>query len=105
MEVLFLKLPTILVLAVLVGIFIALRRHVKSNRLRLWIAAWVLIFIHFVAQAFGGNTPTVFDAIALGALQLSAIVFIASLTRYVSETRRTLVFLAITCTPLLIYAT
>lgn len=105
MEALFLKLPTILVLAVLVGIFVALRRHVRSNRLQLWIAAWVLIFIHFTAQAVEQKNPTILDAIDVGALQLSAIVFIASLTRYVANTRRTLIFLGITCTPLLIYAT
>src|SRR5260370_23046736 len=57
------KLPTILVLAVLVGIFIALRQHGRSNRLRLWTVAWVLIFIHFVAQALEPpNRPSVFDA-------------------------------------------
>ncbi len=105
MESLLLKLPTILVLAVLVGIFIALRRHVKSNRLQLWIVAWVLIFIHFVAQAFERKGPTVFDAIDVGALQLSAIVFIASLTAYVADRRKTWTFLGLTCPPLLIYTT
>ena len=36
------KLPSILVLAVLVGLFLALRRHVRSARLNLWTAAWLV---------------------------------------------------------------
>jgi hypothetical protein len=34
------KLPTILVLAVLVGIFVSLRKHTPSARVRLWAYAW-----------------------------------------------------------------
>ena len=64
MAILFDKLPTILVLAVMVGIFVALRRHVKSARLHLWIAAWILIFSHFFVQLFepadGNLTPLTF---------------------------------------------
>ncbi len=106
MAVLLAKLPTILVLAVLVGIFIALRQHVKSNRLHLWIGAWVLIFIHFVCQAFDNRPsgPTILDAIDLSALQLSAVVFIASLTDYVEDTKKTWQFLALSCPPVLIYS-
>src|SRR5690242_21912777 len=85
MAIFFDKLPTILVLAVMVGIFVALRRHVRSARLQLWIAAWVLIFVHFFVQVFepadGNLTPTTF-IIDLGCLQLSALFFIASLTSF-----------------------
>jgi two-component system, NtrC family, sensor kinase len=100
------KLPTILVLAVLVGIFIALRQHVKSNRLHLWIGAWVLIFVHFVCQAFDNQPsgPTILDAIDLSALQLSAVVFIASLTEYVEDIKKTWQFLGLSCPPVLIYS-
>ena len=49
---LFEKLPSILILAVLVGIFVALRSHVKSIRLDLWTAAWILIFLHFFLGIF-----------------------------------------------------
>ena len=63
------KLPTILVLAVLVGIFVALRRHVRSPRLTLWIAALGLIFVHFVAGIFvpaTADTPPLIFAISWG---------------------------------------
>jgi two-component system NtrC family sensor kinase len=106
MAILFDKLPTILVLAVMVGIFVALRRHVKSARLHLWIAAWVLIFVHFFVQLFeppdGNLTPVTF-MIDLGCLQLSALFFIASLTSFFENTRLTVGLLAITGVPVMAY--
>ena len=44
------KIPTVLTVAVLVGIFLALKRHSHSARLQLWMVAWLLIFTHFAAQ-------------------------------------------------------
>jgi signal transduction histidine kinase len=103
---LFDKLPTILVLAVMVGIFVALRRHVKSARLHLWIAAWGLIFVHFFVQIFeppdGNLTPTTF-IIDLGCLQLSALFFIASLTSFFEDTRLTIRLLILTGVPVMVY--
>ena len=77
------KLPTILVLAVLVGIFLVLRRHAPSARVRLWTIAWALIFLHFFIQAFETHTGTIeniIESIDLGALELSGIVFLVSMT-------------------------
>ncbi|HEY5030468.1 MAG TPA: HAMP domain-containing sensor histidine kinase [Candidatus Angelobacter sp.] len=106
MAILFDKLPTILVVAVMVGIFVALRRHVKSARLHLWIAAWVLIFAHFFVQLFepadGNLTPVTF-MIDLGCLQLSALYFIASLTSFFEDKRLTFSLLALTGVPSLVY--
>ncbi|HZU32851.1 MAG TPA: hypothetical protein VFB79_17175, partial [Candidatus Angelobacter sp.] len=100
------KLPTILVLAVMVGIFIALRRHVKSPRLHLWIAAWGLIFVHFFVQVFepadGNLTPLTF-MIDLGSLQLSALFFVASLTSFFENYKLTAGLLLITGLPVSIY--
>ncbi|PYP91451.1 MAG: hypothetical protein DMG65_07660 [Candidatus Angelobacter sp. Gp1-AA117] len=100
------KLPTILVLAVLVGIFLALRRHVNSTRLKLWTAAWTLIFIHFLVNVFEprqGNLENLLYAINFGSLQLSAVIFIASLTSFVEQKRRIWALLALTALPVLIY--
>ncbi len=106
MATLFDKLPTILVLAVMVGIFVALRRHVKSARLQLWIAAWGLIFVHFFVQIFeppdGNLTPTTF-MIDLGSLQLSALFFVASLTSFFENKKLTWTLLVLTGTPVTIY--
>jgi len=103
---LFDKLPTIVVLAVMVGIFVALRRHVKSARLHLWIAAWGLIFVHFFVQVFepADRDPAPLIAlIDLGCLQLSALFFIASLTSFFENTRLTLGLLVLTGVPALGY--
>jgi len=106
MAIFFDKLPTILVLAVMVGIFVALRRHVRSARLDLWIAAWVLIFVHFFVKVFepadGNMTSTTF-IIDLGCLQLSALFFISSLTSFFENKRLTLNLLAITSVPVMGY--
>jgi two-component system NtrC family sensor kinase len=103
---LFDKLPTILVLAVMVGIFVAIRRHVRSARLHLWIAAWLLIFIHFFVQLFeptdGNLTATTF-LIDLGCLQLSALFFIASLTSFFESKKLTYSLLALAGIPLMAY--
>jgi two-component system NtrC family sensor kinase len=106
MAILFDKLPTILVLAVMVGIFVALRRHVKSARLHLWITAWVLIFGHFFVQLFepvDGNPTAVTFMIDLGCLQLAALFFIASLTTFFENTKLTLCLIVLTGIPTLAY--
>jgi two-component system NtrC family sensor kinase len=106
MATLFDKLPTILVLAVMVGIFVALRRHVKSARLHLWIAAWILIFTHFFVQLFeppeGSLTPVTF-MIDLGCLQLSALFFVASLTSFFENVKLTVSLLSLTGIPVIAY--
>ena len=108
MAIFFDKLPTILVVAVMVGIFVALRRHVKSARLHLWIAAWVLIFSHFFVQVFepadGNLTPLTF-IIDLGSLQLSALFFIASLTSFFEDKKLTFNLLVLAGIPLMAYTT
>src|ERR1700694_5536738 len=105
------KIPSILILAVLVGIFVALRRHVKSPRLTLWITAWGLIFIHFFVQIFEPKTITpetltVFVrsifAIDYGALQLSAMFFLASLTTFFDDKSRTLGLLCMNGLPVVV---
>ena len=50
------RLPTILVLTVLVGIFLSLRKHTTSPRVRLWAYAWALILLHFLVQPFETHT-------------------------------------------------
>ena len=107
MAILFDKLPTILVLAVMVGIFVALRRHIKSPRLHLWIGAWVLIFIHFFVQVFepaDGNLKPWMFMVDLGCLQLSAFYFVASLTSFFENRRMTFCLLTLTGVPALVYA-
>ncbi len=102
------KLPSILILAVLVGIFVSLRRHVRSARLTLWTAAWVLIFVHFFILIFdqaSGFWGVIVGAVDGCSLQISAMLFVASLTSFVEDRRKTWTLLAITAIPLTFYTT
>ncbi len=61
------KIPTLVTVAVLVGIFAGLKRHSHSARLQLWLVAWFLVFTHFVAQMFepasGATNPLLLASI------------------------------------------
>jgi two-component system NtrC family sensor kinase len=107
MATLFDKLPTILVLAVLVGIFVALGRHVRTLRLKLWTVAWVLIYLHFFVGLFEPADDNLIPHSVLfldqGFLILSALVFIASLTSFISDRKLTFSLLAWVGAPTLVY--
>lgn len=103
------RLPTILVLAVLVGIFVSLRKHSPSARMRLWILAWALIFAHFFVQLFEvegrtGLLEGICDSIDLAALELSGIVFLVSLSRSAEHRRRRLALLTLLGAPTVFHA-
>ncbi|HKF20559.1 MAG TPA: ATP-binding protein [Candidatus Angelobacter sp.] len=106
MSILFDQLPTILVLAVLVGIFVALGRHVKSERLVLWTTAWILIFAHAVAKFMlpvaGALAPT-FSGFAQSALALAALCFVASLTSFFENKTVTIALLTLCGVPAMVY--
>lgn len=92
------KLPTILILAVLVAIFVSLRKHSPSERTKLWIFAWALIFVHFFVQIFEthtGRLENIFESIDLGALELSGVLFLVSLARSAEDYARRNILLAI----------
>jgi signal transduction histidine kinase len=96
------KLPTILVLFVLVGIFLSLRKHAPSARIRLWTYAWALIFLHFFIQAFETHTGTlesILESIDIGALELSGVVFVVSMTLAVEDRKKRLTMLAALAVP------
>ncbi len=100
------KLPTLLVLAVLVSIFVSLQRHVRSPRLRLWTLAWGLIFTHFLVQIFedrSGLPGQIAFAVDLVCLQLSGVVFLVSLTTAVEVRRRRWALLAVLGLPITLY--
>lgn len=107
------KLTSIVLLAVLAGIFVSLRRHVKSPRLSLWITAWVLISVHVLVQGFepkdlpagapGFRLGTILS-IDSGALVLSAMFFIASLSTFYDDRKRTFGLLCFNGAPFVVYS-
>jgi hypothetical protein len=75
------KIPTVLSVGVLVVIFVCLMRHARSARLHLWMIGWCMVFTHFAMQLFepsSGTVSPVLLAIDGGALQASAVMFLAA---------------------------
>jgi signal transduction histidine kinase len=101
------KIPTFLTVGVLVIIFICLKRHVRSARLKLWAVGWFLVFTHFLAQllepATGRITPLLL-AIDLGSLQAAAVAFLVSVSSVVEENARRNLLLIILGVPATAYA-
>lgn len=92
------KLPTILILAVLLGTFISLQKHSPSVRTRLWMFAWTLIFVHFFVQIFETHTGFVenlIESVDLAALELAGVIFLVSLARSAEDHLRRNILLAI----------
>lgn len=107
MNVLLDKLPTILVLAVLVSIFLSLRKHAPSVRLRLWTYAWALIFLHFFIGGFethAGTLEKIIESIDIGALEIAGIIFIVSMMRDVENRRKRWALLAALGIPVAFHA-
>jgi len=101
------KLPTILTLAVLVGIFLALRKHSPAQRVRLWTFAWVLVFVHFLIKVFethAGFTENLVESVDLGALELSGVVFVVSMMQAIVDRWRRVLLLACLVVPTAFHA-
>lgn len=102
------KLPTILTLAVLVGIFLALRKHSSSARTHLWYYAWALIFVHFLIQVFethSGTFEKIVETIDLASLELAGVVFVVSMSRSVENHLRRTTLLGLLAIPTAFHAT
>ncbi|HXZ41851.1 MAG TPA: ATP-binding protein [Terriglobales bacterium] len=101
------KIPTFLTVAVLVIIFVCLKRHARCARLTLWAVGWTLVFTHFLAQLLepaNGQVGPFLLAIDLGSLQAAAIVFLASVSSIVEEKARRAVLLLVVGIPSVAYA-
>ena len=101
------KLPTVVTVAVLVGIFAGLKRHSRSARLQLWLIAWFLVFTHFVAQLFEPSSGPVapwLTALDLGSLQASAVAFVVSVASVVEDRSRRRTLLVLIGLPAVAYA-
>src|SRR6202166_2163487 len=101
------KIPTLVTVAVLVGIFLALKRHSHSARLQLWMVAWFLIFTHFVAQLLEpakGDVNPYLLAFDLGSLQAAAVVFLVSVSAVAEDKYKRILALLLTGIPSVAYA-
>jgi two-component system, NtrC family, sensor kinase len=93
------KIPTFLTVAVLVIIFVGLRRHARCARLTLWAVGWALVCTHFLAQLMepaDGHVGPFLLALDLGSLQAAAVAFLVSISSVVEDFRkRTIVLLVL----------
>jgi signal transduction histidine kinase len=104
----FQKLPTVLVVAVLVAIFVFISGHVRSFRIKLWVVAWFLVFLHFFTTLFDpkpGVLGSVLSSIELGTLLLSGVVFLVSLSEAAQTPGLRLLLLAMLSVPTLTIST
>ena len=100
------RLPTLLTLAVLVSVFLALRKHAPSQRVRYWTYAWALIFLHFLAEIYQPNNDTLLRTlnwVAWGALELAGIVFLVSMIEDVEDRTKRLGLLTLLGVPALFH--
>jgi len=101
------KIPTVVTVGVLLGIFAGLKRHSRSARLQLWLIAWFLVFTHFVAQLFEPASRPVSSwllALDLASLQASAVAFVVSVSSVVENGVKRRLLLAVTGLPATAYA-
>lgn len=101
-------LPSLVALAILVVVFRAILRQGAAERLQLWLTAWILVLIHFVAQFLDvghGLGDHVATAVSLGALELASISFLISMSPGANDERRQLLLGAILGLPALAYTT
>ena len=90
------KLPTVVLLGVLVAIFAALLKQNRTFRFRLWFLGWAIIFVRFVLQMIWkplGLPTGIYAAIDLSSLQIAGIIFMGSVSALAETKRRNLYFL------------
>ena len=92
------KVPTLITVAVLSGIFACLERYSRTARSRFWKIGWFLVFIHFLALLFetpNAQVPPWLTLIDWGALQASAIAFLVSVSSVAqNRSKRVILLLA-----------
>src|SRR5271155_4200029 len=101
-------LPSLVALAILVVVFRAILRQGAAERLQLWLTAWILVLVHFVAQFVDvghGLWDVVASAVSLGALELAGIAFLISMSPRATDNRRQVALGAVLGIPALAYTT
>ncbi len=101
-------LPSLIALAIMVAVFRAILRQGAADRLQLWLTAWILVLIHFVAQFVDvghGLWDQIATAVSVGALELASISFLISMSPRANNRRRQLLLGAVLGLPALAYTT
>jgi diguanylate cyclase (GGDEF)-like protein len=110
MHVNFNALPALIALAILVAVFAAISRHHTRERVRLWLAGWILVLVRAAVQFLGPHGSHVhansaYSAIGLGALELASAVFVVSVSPQATTAARQLLLACVLAVPALAYTT
>ena len=101
------KIPTFLIVGVLVIIFVCLKRHGSSVRLTLWTVGWTLVFTHFLAQLLEpdhGPASSFLLAVDAGSLQAAAVTFLVSVSVVAEDYAKRTLLLLVLGVPSTVYA-
>ncbi len=101
------KIPTFLIVGVLVIIFVGLKRHGRSARLTLWTVGWTLVFTHFLAQLLEpdhGPANSFLLAVDAGSLQAAAVTFLVSVSVVAEDYAKRTLLLLLLGVPSTVYA-
>ena len=98
-------LPALIALAILVLVFAAISRQHTRERVRLWVAGWVLVLLRAAVQFAHVQTRgfRLDKAIGLGALELASIAFVISVAPRATTLKRQLLLASAMGIPSLIY--
>ncbi|MGC1475327.1 MAG: hypothetical protein WA804_05750, partial [Terriglobales bacterium] len=100
------KIPTFLIVGVLVIIFVCLKRHARSARLTLWTVGWTLVFTHFLAQLLEPDrVPANSFLLALdsGSLQAAVVIFLVSVSSVAEDRAKRALLLLVVGVPSVLY--
>ena len=85
------SIPGLIGLAILVVVFWSVSRRDTSERLRLWLIAWILVLAHAIAQSMdvrAGVWHSVTYSLGINALELASIAFLISFSELAPDRRR-----------------
>ncbi len=102
----FYALPSLLTLAALVAVFVAVIRRQPSTQKMLWLVGWVLITLRSVGQFIHFQDPQlrlVKSGIGLCALELASIAFVISVSPFAGDRRRQTLLALVLAVPSIIY--
>lgn len=90
------KLPTVVLLGVLVAIFAALLKQNRTFRFRLWFLGWTIIFTRFLLQMVWrplGLAVSTYSALDIASVQIAGIIFMVSVSALAETKWRNLYFI------------
>lgn len=99
-------LPNLVALTVLVIVFWAISRKASNSRVRLWLAGWILILIHFADQFVDverGLLGRVVTIISLACLVLASVAFLISVSTSAATRKRQVGLALATAVPAIAY--